>query len=481
MVLHQAHSIHTLNSLAHITHVPRSHNKTNTPMSAGKNVKLSLILLLAILLPSNAAAQVLNQQINALLANNCAGLGTGGFPTPNLTGLGPNLAALCNTPQTQGTVSAGGGAASVQGSAASILNRTLLGRLDELKNEGKDGTGQPAAMLFNPLGLMSLATFRDVSISSPFYAAATANTGSTGSFATSTQRRWHGLGLFASGLVESLNRDITTFQDGYKSRILGFSAGLDYRFSKQLVSGLVGSFSNTDGDFRGGGTFSTNSYGVLAFAQILPTDKTFIQGTAGYTRNNYLVNRLATARVSSVAIGDDRLVNSFASSNSNGDVLNLSVLAGYDHPIGRFVVGPRIGVNYSRTHIGDYAESGGAGIGLQYNDQLIHSLQSTVGIQGSTTYSVPFGVLVHQANADYIHEFANSQRFIGVQFTEDLRATPTRFTFQNEVPVRNYAYLGTGLVAVLPNGWQPFVNFRAMVGNSQFDNYIGTFGLRIEL
>jgi hypothetical protein len=38
-----------------------------------------------------------------------------------------------------------------------------------------------------------------------------------------------------------------------------------------------------------------------------------------------------------------------------------------------------------------------------------------------------------------------------------------------------------GLLMVLPNGWQPFVNFRAMVGNTQFNNYAGTFGLRIEL
>jgi len=49
------------------------------------------------------------------------------------------------------------------------------------------------------------------------------------------------------------------------------------------------------------------------------------------------------------------------------------------------------------------------------------------------------------------------------------------------VPVRNYFMLGTGLMAILPNGWQPFVNFRAMVGNNQFQNYVGTFGLRIEL
>jgi outer membrane autotransporter protein len=193
------------------------------------------------------------------------------------------------------------------------------------------------------------------------------------------------------------------------------------------------------------------------------------------------VDRLATAQVTSVAVGADRLVNSIAASDSNGDVVTLGALAGYDHPIGRFIVGPRMGVNYSRTHIGDYAETGGGGIGLQYNDQLIHSLQSTVGILGSTVYSVPFGVLVHQINADYVHEFANSQRFIGVQFVEDLRATPTRFTFQNEVPVRDYAYVGTGLVAVLPNGWQPFVHFRAMVGNSQFDNYIGAFGLRVAI
>ena len=430
----------------------------------------------------DASAQVLNNQVNALLANNCAGLGTGGFPTPNLTGLGQNLAAICNTPQTQGATSTGGGAASVQGSAASILNRTFLGRLEDIKNEEREGAPQQSSMRFNPLGIMSMANVRNLNVTSPFYAATTGGGGSSASFATSSQSRWKGLGFFASGLVESLNRNISTFQDGYNSTILGFSAGVDYRFSKQFVAGLVGNFSNTDGDFDGGGRFSTNTYGGLAFALVMPTDKTFIQMTAGYSRNNYLVSRLATALVSSVSVvGNDRTVNSFASSNSNGDVLNLGALTGYDHPIGRFVIGPRAGVNYSQTHIGNYAENGGGGIGLKYDDQYIHSMQSTAGIQGSTVYSTQVGVIVHQVNADYIHEFANSQRHIGVQFTEDQRANPTRFAFQNEVPVRNYFNLATGLMAVLPNGWQPFVNFRAMVGNNQFDNYAGTFGLRIEL
>ncbi len=451
----------------------------------------SFITLGLILSGAHADAQVLNERISELLANNCAGLGTGGFPAPNLLGLGPNLAALCSNPQTLGGVSGGGGAASVQGSAASILNRALVTRLEELredcrKDETADGNrdcpqDRPASMRFNPMGLMSMANWQNLSVSSPLYASTLTGGGSTASFTTSSLSRWKGVGLFASGGIESLHRDITQFQDGYKSTIWSFSGGIDYRISRKAVVGFVGNFSNTDGDFRGGGTFSTNSYGGLLFAQVLPTSKTFVQVTAGYTRNNYLVNRLATATITSVGFGNDRTVSAFASSNSGGNVAQAGVLTGYDHAIGRFMVGPRAGVNYTQTLISSYAEDGGAGIGLRYDGQTIHSLQSTVGVQASTTYSTNFGVLVHQVNADYIHEFANSQRHITVQFTEDQRVNPTRFSFQNESPARDYGYVGTGLVAVLANGWQPFINFRAMVGNSQFNSYAGTFGIRREL
>ena len=451
----------------------------------------SFITLGIILSGAHADAQVLNERISELLANNCAGLGTGGFPAPNLLGLGPNLAALCSNPQTLGAVSAGGGAASVQGSAASILNRALVTRLAELRKDcRRDGDGKEAgecvedrasSIRLNPFGFLSLASLQPLSVSSPFYASMAAGGGSSVSFATSSPNRWKGFGGFASGTIESLNRDTTTFQDGYRSTIWSVSGGVDYHITNKAVLGFVGSFANTDGDFRGGGTFSTNSYSGLVFAQVLPTDRTFMQITAGYTRNNYLVNRLATATVTSVGFGNDRTVSAFASSNSGGNVATAGFLTGYDHTFGRFMVGPRGGVNYTQTLIGSYAEDGGAGIGLRYDGQAIHSLQSTVGIQASTAYSTNFGVLVHQVNADYIHEFANSQRHITVQFTEDQRVNPTRFSFQNEAPARDYGYVGTGLVAVLANGWQPFINFRAMVGNSQFNSYAGTFGIRREL
>lgn len=445
--------------------------------------------------PSQPSAQTLNQAVDSLLSENCANLGIGISGSTAM--LGDNLVRLCEANVGGSANSTGGGAASVQGSAASILNRVLLQRLDETDEEVGQTHARSTSMRFNPFSSLLSGFGRTSSVSSPFYAATTADGGSAASFTSSSQRRWHGLGFFASGLVESLNRDITTFQDGYKSTILGITGGADYRFSKKLVAGLALNYSNTDGDFRSGGNFSTNSYGGLLFASYLPTDRTFVQVTGGYTRNNYLVARAASATRPFGSLSDTLTQRGLPSSNSNGNVFNLGLMTGYDHPIGRFTIGPRAGMNYSNTKIQNFTETGsnatldmtggssipitGTGVELKYDDQSINSLQSVLGVQGSAAFSTGLGVLVPQFNADYIHEFANSQRFITVQFAEDNRTDPTKFRFQNDVPVRNYFNLGTGLLMVLPNGWQPFVNFRAMVGNEQFNNYAGMFGLRVEL
>jgi uncharacterized protein YhjY with autotransporter beta-barrel domain len=421
-------------------------------------------------------AQVLNDKINSLLANNCADLRQGASSAV----LGPNLAAACTnaTGVTGAGNSAGGGATAVHTTAASILNRNILSRLEDVQNEDGSSKKSASAMAMNPFGLLAPGMMRGVGAQTPVNPT---GDGSGAGFAASSQSRMKGFGFFASGLVEALNRDVTTYQDGYKSMILGVTAGADYRFNGQTVGGLALSYANTHGDFKNGGDFNTNTFGMTLFGSYLPTDRTFVQVTGGYTRNNYLVSRTAQAFIPGVGGGPDRSLAGTPSSNSNGDVFRTTLLAGYDHPVGRFTIGPRAGMNYTNTHIGDYSETSGGGLGLKFDDQWVNSLQSLLGVQAQAAFSTSIGVLVPQVNADYIHEFANSQRHIGVSFVEDLRATPVKFAFQNDPPDRNFFNLGTGLIMVLPNGWQPFVNFRAMVGNSQFENYAGTFGLRIEL
>ncbi len=478
--------------------------------SMGKQLNLTLVVLITVLLPTNVPAQVLNDQVKILLSNTCSGLGVreedAFLVEESLRGITDGLRNICTSQRTDGVGaqfgnSTGGGAASFQGSAVSILNTALQKRMEELKAEKKnegEKSQKPTSMLFNPLGLLGAASLGNLSIASPFYATLANSGGSSVGFATSSPTRWNGLGFFGSGQVQGLDRNVGSFTDGYVSTIYGLTIGADYRFTNQLVAGLMANYAYSGGSFTSGGAFSTNSYGGLVFASIQPTEKTFIQVTAGYARNNYLVTRQATAIITKDAANPelcatngsdvDCSVQGPASSNSNGDVANGGIFAGYDHPFGRFTVGPRVGINYTHTHISSFSENGSTGVELRYDPQNIHSLQSVLGVQGSAAFRTAVGLLVPHVNADYIHEFANSQRLITVQFVDDLRGTPafpgttpTRFTFQNDVPVRNYFNLGTGLLAILPNGWQTFVSFRAMVGNNQFNNYVGAFGLRIAL
>ena len=186
--------------------------------------------------PGQPSAQVLDTKMTELLSGNCAGLsGPTGFP-----GIyGDQLAELCRFPGTGVANPTGGGAASVQGSAASILNRLLLQRMYETDEEEGQEHARSSSMKFNPFGSLLSGFGRTSSVASPFYAATTAGGGSTATFSSGSQGRWHGLGFFASGLVESLNRDVTTFQDGYKSNIYGITAGTDYRFNKRLGKSVV--------------------------------------------------------------------------------------------------------------------------------------------------------------------------------------------------------------------------------------------------
>ncbi len=375
--------------------------------------------------PQTVNAQTLDQAVQAQLDLDCVGLTGGG----SAAGLSAELNSICAGSNSSGAgTSSGGATGSAQSLGATVENR----RQDRL--EGKEPGNQ--------------ATF---------------NLGK-------------GLGLFMTGNVEALNRDRTTFADGFDSTVLGATVGADYRFTDNLLFGVAGNYSNRDGDFDGGGDFSTNSYGVLAYGSIMPIPAMFLDVSVGYTRHNYLLER----PVGYSELGSGDTISGRASSNSNGNEFIIRAVAGYDHAIGNFTIGPRIGVNYSTLTIDDYDEDGGGGLALSYDDQTVHSFQSTVGLQATMAINTSYGVWVPQATADFIHEYENDQRFITVQFAGDGRATPTKFTFQNDKPDRNFFNLGIGTVLILSNGIQPFINFRAMAGNNQFDNYAGTIGVRIE-
>ena len=284
--------------------------------------------------------------------------------------------------------------------------------------------------------------------------------------------------LFLSGEYESFDKDLTKFEPGHKTDTWRALFGVDYSFSDRFVLGVAFNYVNNNGNFDGGGRFDTDSYGGLVHASFVPAPNFFIDASAGYTRKNYFISRLASLIVDT---GDPTL--SFTTlgtttGDTDGNEFKVGVNGGYNFNFKSVTFGPRLGLHYKHTKIDSFRERGNTGLELVYGSQTEKSLTGILGLYGSIAISTGFGVLVPQTTVEYVHEFQDDQRRINFRFVED--DARARFRFENDPPDRNYFNLGVGIVAVLPHGFSPFINYRALVGYNEQSSHAVTAGLRVE-
>lgn len=286
-----------------------------------------------------------------------------------------------------------------------------------------------------------------------------------------------GISLFFSGELENLDRDVTTFEDGYDSDIWRLVVGADEQITERITAGIALDYYRQDGNFTGGGKFENDSFGVLAFGSFLPFPSTFLQITAGYARKQYERSRIATFTQFQ---SDGTTVDFFRQGREKGDYdadeAHVSALAGYDHPIGNVTISPRVGLDWTHIDFDTYSETGDSGLELTFHNDKQTSLQSSVGLQTSVALSTGFGVVIPTASVDWNHEFENDQRRVEVSFVEDTRAK--RFKYETEKPDRDWCEINAGVVMVLPHEFKIFGNYRTLVGHSFIDNYAGTIGVR---
>lgn len=279
--------------------------------------------------------------------------------------------------------------------------------------------------------------------------------------------------IYLAADYEYFHKQVTTFEPGYKNHIWRGAVGADYAFSNNLVAGGALRYVHDDGNFRGGGNFEINSYGLLLHANYVPAPGWFVDTSAGYLRKNYNIARAVffDSGAGSAFIGNAR-------GKPDGNESQVAVNGGYNFNIQNVTIGPRIGLNYKYNGVDSFGEKGNTGLELVYNSQHEHSLTSILGAQGTIAISTGIGVIVPQVLAEYVHEFMDPQRVIGFRFAEDLNEV--RFRFQNDHPDRNYFNLGAGVVLQLARGIAPFVNYRALVGYRDQSSHRVTAGLRVE-
>lgn len=363
-------------------------------------------------------AQGVNDVLSRLLGNGCAGLAGRPF--------GPDLAVICQA-------SPGGPASSAGGTVGAETR----------------GGGEEQRQIFRRLRQRQ--------------GAASADPGGA-----------QGFSLFASADYQKFDQDTTRFETGFERDTVGGTVGADYLFRNGLVLGAAFSYGHEFGDYEGaGGGFDHDAYGILLYGSVAPIPNLFIDGVAGYTRKSYSFDRRVSLSIPAATLS----VTGPTSGDTDGNGFRVGINTGYDFVLGRFTVGPRAGVLYRETTIDGFRESGRTGLELAYDNQNVQSLITTVGVHGSMAISTGIGVIVPQATAEYVHEFLDDQRSVGFRLVQD--PFQARFLYQTDPPDRDYFILGVGVAMVLPNGLQPYLNFRELVGYDDRRSHTVTLGLRV--
>jgi outer membrane autotransporter protein len=284
-----------------------------------------------------------------------------------------------------------------------------------------------------------------------------------------------GTNVFFSAGAYALNHHNNRFEDGYEAQLPTVTVGADHRMNEWLLAGLAFNYTNYDGTYDDGGGFDKNIFGPLLYATFMPFEGAFANVILGYARQENHNNRLATASNS----GTSAVFGGHTSADYSENQYTAGVLAGYDHPFRNITLGPRLGFSFSHEQFESVREEGDTGLELRYKNLDQTSVQSSLGVQASVGFETAYGVVVPQAAVAWVHEYANSDRYIDARLVEAPNAPS--FKFQREPPARDWASIGLGVSALLPNGLQPFVQFATIQGNENFVIYGGTAGLRLGL
>ena len=234
-----------------------------------------------------------------------------------------------------------------------------------------------------------------------------------------------------------------------------------------FIAGVTVGYSNTNANFfNQAGGLDTANINSAAYVAYNPTENTTIDGYFGYASLTYDSQR-------KVNFG---LFNDVAVGRADGDQYLAGFSASYAWQASALTLSPQVKLDYSNTHIDVFTETGSQ-LSSTYGAQNIRSLRSSVGGIASYALSVPWGVLLPQVRAHYVHEFKDPSRDLSIS----LAALPSAgFSNPTDNPDRDFFTWGGGVSTVMAHGVQMFVDYEQLSGNFIYNVWTVSAGIRTE-
>lgn len=278
-----------------------------------------------------------------------------------------------------------------------------------------------------------------------------------------------GWGILVSPQYGKSNRIETDFENGFDSTLSGLVVGLDYRFSDSFVLGATaGQIKDKAKFFNDAGSLETSNNTVTLYGTWLPSDAIAVDGYLGYGNI-----KLDTQRF--VAFGT--FITGVTTGNTTGKQSLAGLSISYQKEFDRTNLSPFINLDYIKTSINGFNETGSTLLEMHYGDRSVSSFSSNLGIRIGSSYSYGWGMLLPTMNLAAVHEFQKKAQLI----TNELVSTPgTGLLVATDEPDRNYLIAGLGVVAALNSGAQVFLDYEKRTQDRLLTSWAISLGALME-
>lgn len=280
-------------------------------------------------------------------------------------------------------------------------------------------------------------------------------------------------GFFVNGSISRGNQDISGDDREVVTDFdsIGITAGVDYRRSARWVLGGAIGYNKFESSLTDSGALDTKGYTLTGYSAWYLNDSTYVDTRLSWGKVDLDQTRRLRANLTGFAL-DQTL-----SSDTQASQFTFAVSAGHHIQRGAWTFTPNGFVRYMRSDVDGFTESGSE-FAISFGDQAVKSTVFGAGIQVSRVFSLSNGVLVPSFDFVWNQETGNDDTVIDAAF---VGGEPGEFfRLRPEEPDKSYGSFGFGLVYVLANGRQAYLQWRESIGVDGLDRSTVNIGARFE-
>ena len=267
-------------------------------------------------------------------------------------------------------------------------------------------------------------------------------------------------GTFLAGVGEFTKISGDNDVKGTEFTTGGVTAGMDYRFSKNFVAGILGGYTNTSTDKAANGSVDLNGGKAGVYATWFD-DGFYVDGSMDAGYNQYDTRRST--------------LGGTARGSTNGVNWNALLGGGYDRKVGAFAWGPLASVQYTHVGIDQFTETGSLAP-LAFPAQGLDSVRTQLGVHAS--YLLKLGTqtfLTPDVRVQWQHEFMDSTAQIDSRFADGT----TTFAVHGPALKRDSVWVDAGFALQFSPSFSAFAYYTGNFGQSNFTSNSVSGGLRV--